>query len=57
MLRFAAILLAFALIIPLFAYSFVADFTFEAAKNVFFGIVVLAIVVFIVDSFRSRATV
>jgi|GEM_PF-2584984 len=57
MLRFAMVLLAAALIAPPIAYALVPDFTFELAKTVFFGIVVLAIAVFILDSFRSRAPV
>jgi len=55
MLRLAVVALAVALLAPLLACMLVADFTFESAKSVFFAFVVVAIVLFIVDSFRGRA--
>jgi len=54
MLRLAIVFLIIALIAALFGFGLIADFTFDAAKIMFFVFLVLAVVSFIADAFRGR---
>lgn len=54
MLRLAIVFLVIALIAALFGFGLIADFTFDAAKIMFFVFLVLAVVSFIADAFRGR---
>jgi uncharacterized membrane protein YtjA (UPF0391 family) len=54
MLRMALTFLVIALIAALFGFGLIADFTFAAAKILFFVFLVLAVVAFIADAFRGR---
>jgi len=54
MLRMALVFLVIALIAALFGFGLLADFTFDAAKIMFFVFLVLAVVSFIADAFRGR---
>jgi uncharacterized membrane protein YtjA (UPF0391 family) len=55
MLRLALVFLIIALIASLFSFGLIADFSFTAAKVLFF--LFLAVVAFIADAFRGRAPV
>jgi uncharacterized membrane protein YtjA (UPF0391 family) len=57
MLRLALVFLVLALIASLFSFGLIADFSFGAAKVLFFVFLVLAVVAFIADAFRDRASV
>jgi uncharacterized membrane protein YtjA (UPF0391 family) len=54
MLRLALVFLIVALLSAMFGFGLIADFTFDAAKILFFVFLVLAVVSFIADAFRSR---
>jgi len=54
MLRLAIVFLIIALVAALFGFGLLADFTFDAAKIMFFVFLVLAVVSFIADAFRGR---
>ena len=54
MLRLAIVFLIVALVAALFGFGLIADFTFDAAKIMFFVFLVLAVVSFIADAFRGR---
>ena len=54
MLRMALVFLVIALIAALFGFGLIADYTFSAAKIMFFVFLVLAVVSFIADAFRGR---
>jgi uncharacterized membrane protein YtjA (UPF0391 family) len=54
MLRLAIVFLIVALLSALFGFGLIADFTFDAAKILFFVFLVLAVVSFIADAFRGR---
>jgi len=43
-----------ALLSALFGFGLIADYTFDAAKILFFVFLVLAVVSFIADAFRGR---
>jgi uncharacterized membrane protein YtjA (UPF0391 family) len=55
MLRMALAFLVIAIIAALFGFGLIADFTFDAAKILFFLFLVLAVVAFIADAFSGRA--
>jgi uncharacterized membrane protein YtjA (UPF0391 family) len=57
MLRLALVFLIIALIASLFSFGIIANFAFDAAKILFFLFLILAVVAFIADAFRGRATV
>lgn len=57
MLRLALVFLVIALIASLFSFGLVAGFAFEAAKWMFFGFLILAVVAFVADAFRGRTPV
>ena len=54
MLRLALIFLVVALVAALFGFGLIADFSFDAAKILFFVFLVLAVISFIADAFRGR---
>jgi len=54
MLRLAIVFLIVAMIAALFGFGLIADFSFDAAKIMFFVFLVLAVVSFIADAFRGR---
>ena len=54
MLRMALAFLVIALVAALFGFGLIADFTFDAAKLLFFVFLVLAVISFIADAFRGR---
>ena len=54
MLRMAIAFLIVALVAALFGFGLLADFSFDAAKILFFVFLVLAVVSFIADAFRGR---
>jgi len=54
MLRMALVFLVIALIAALFGFGLIADYSFDAAKIMFFVFLVLAVVSFIADAFRGR---
>jgi uncharacterized membrane protein YtjA (UPF0391 family) len=57
MLRLAIVFLIVALVAALFGFGLIADFSFDAAKLLFFVFLVLAVISFIADAFRgSTAT-
>lgn len=55
MLRMAIVFLIVAMVAALFGFGLIADFTFEAAKILFFLFLVLAVIAFIADAFRGRS--
>jgi uncharacterized membrane protein YtjA (UPF0391 family) len=57
MLRLALVFLVLALVASLFSFGIIADFSFTAAKILFFVFLVLAVVAFLGDAFRDRAPV
>jgi len=57
MLRLALVFLVLALIASLFSFGIIADFSFAAAKILFFVFLILAVVAFIGDAFRDRTPV
>jgi uncharacterized membrane protein YtjA (UPF0391 family) len=57
MLRLALVFLVIALIVSLFSFGIIADFSFTAARVLFFLFLVLAVVAFIADAFSGRAPV
>ena len=58
MLRLAIVFLIVAMIAALFGFGLIADFTFDAAKILFFLFLVLAVAAFVTDAFRgTRPTV
>jgi uncharacterized membrane protein YtjA (UPF0391 family) len=54
MLRMALVFLIVAMISAVLGFGLIADFTFDAAKILFFVFLVLAVVSFIADAFRGR---
>jgi uncharacterized membrane protein YtjA (UPF0391 family) len=54
MLRLAVVFLIVALVAALFGFGLIADFSFDAAKILFFVFLVLAVISFIADAFRGR---
>ena len=56
MLRMALTFLIVAMIAALFGFGLIADFTFDAAKILFFLFLVLAVISFLADAFRGRTT-
>jgi uncharacterized membrane protein YtjA (UPF0391 family) len=54
MLRLAIVFLIVALVAALFGFGLIADFSFDAAKLLFFVFLVLAVISFIADAFRGR---
>ena len=54
MLRLALVFLIVALVSAMFGFGLIADFTFDAAKILFFVFLMLAVVSFIADAFRGR---
>ena len=54
MLRLAIVFLIVAMVAALFGFGLLADFSFDAAKILFFVFLVLAVVSFIADAFRGR---
>jgi len=54
MLRLAIVFLVVAMISALFGFGLLADFTYDAAKIMFFVFLVLAVVSFVADAFRAR---
>jgi len=54
MLRLAVVFLIVALVAALFGFGLLADFSFDAAKILFFVFLVLAVISFIADAFRGR---
>jgi uncharacterized membrane protein YtjA (UPF0391 family) len=57
MLRLALVFLIIALVASLFSFGLIADFSYTAAKVLFFLFLILAVVAFIADAFRGRAPV
>jgi uncharacterized membrane protein YtjA (UPF0391 family) len=57
MLRLALVFLVIALIASLFSFGLIANFSFDAARILFFLFLVLAVVAFIADAFRGRTPV
>jgi uncharacterized membrane protein YtjA (UPF0391 family) len=57
MLRLALVFLIIAVIASLFSFGLIADFSFSAAKILFFVFLVLAVIAFIADAFRGRTPV
>ncbi|HKA08554.1 MAG TPA: DUF1328 domain-containing protein [Gemmataceae bacterium] len=57
MLRLALVFLIIALIASLFSFGVIADFSYTAAKVLFFLFLILAVIAFIADAFRGRAPV
>src|SRR5262249_25517302 len=55
MLRMALTFLIIAIVAALFGFGLIADFTFDAAKILFFIFLVLAVIGFIADAFRGRS--
>jgi len=55
MLRLAIAFLVIALVAALFGFGLLADFSFGAAKILFFVFLVLAVLAFIADAFRGRS--
>lgn len=53
MLRLAVLFLVVALVAALFGFGIVADYSFSAAKILFFVFLVLAILSFVGGAFRS----
>jgi uncharacterized membrane protein YtjA (UPF0391 family) len=54
MLRMALAFLLIAMVAALFGFGLIADFTFDAAKILFFLFLVLAVISFIADAFSGR---
>lgn len=54
MLRMAIVFLIVAMISALFGFGLIADFSYDAAKILFFLFLVLAVISFIADAFRGR---
>jgi uncharacterized membrane protein YtjA (UPF0391 family) len=54
MLRMAIVFLIVALVAALFGFGLIADFTFDAAKILFFVFLVLAVISFVADAFRGQ---
>jgi uncharacterized membrane protein YtjA (UPF0391 family) len=54
MLRMALAFLLIAMVAALFGFGLIADFTFDAAKILFFLFLILAVISFIADAFRGR---
>jgi len=54
MLRLALVFLIVALLSAMFGFGLIADFTFDAAKILFFVFLLLAVVSFIADALRGR---
>lgn len=54
MLRLAIVFLIVALVAALFGFGLIPDYSFDAAKIMFFVFLVLAVVSFIADAFRGR---
>ena len=54
MLRMALVFLVVAMISAVLGFGLIADFSFDAAKILFFVFLVLAVVSFIADAFRGR---
>lgn len=54
MLRLAIVFLIVAMIAALFGFGLIADFSYDAAKILFFVFLVLAVVSFVADAFRGR---
>ena len=54
MLRLAIAFLVIALVAALLGFGLFADFTFSAAKLLFFVFLVLAVLSFVADAFRGR---
>lgn len=57
MLRLAVVFLVIALLSALFGFGLVADYSFAAAKILFFIFLVLAVLSFIAGAFRGRPDV
>ena len=57
MLRLALVFLVIALIASLFSFGIIANYSFDAARILFFLFLVLAVVAFIADAFRGRTPV
>jgi uncharacterized membrane protein YtjA (UPF0391 family) len=55
MLRLALVFLVVAMIAALFGFGLLADFSFDAAKILFFVFLVLAVISFVADAFRGRS--
>ncbi|MFO0929942.1 MAG: DUF1328 domain-containing protein [Gemmataceae bacterium] len=56
MLRLAVVFLVVALLAALFGFGFVADYSFDAAKLLFFVFLVLAVLSFIGNAVGGRST-
>jgi uncharacterized membrane protein YtjA (UPF0391 family) len=57
MLRLALVFVAIALIASLFSFGLIADFSFPAARAVFFTFLVLAVLAFVLDAVQGRTAV
>jgi len=57
MLRMAITFLVIALVAGLFGFGLIADFSFDAAKILFFLFLVLAVIAFVSDAFSGRARI
>ncbi len=55
MLRMALLFLIIAMISAVLGFGLIADFSFDAAKILFFVFLVLAVVAFVSDAFRGRS--
>jgi uncharacterized membrane protein YtjA (UPF0391 family) len=54
MLRMALVFLIVAMVSAVLGFGLIADFSFDAAKSLFFVFLVLAVVSFIADAFRGH---
>lgn len=55
MLRMALLFLIIAMVSAVLGFGLIADFSFDAAKILFFVFLVLAVVAFVSDAFRGRS--